>query len=414
MHLLLQTPTSYNTPKTALVIGNGIAGISVAISLAKRGIQVTLLEQHPYAGLAASGNLAGAVLPLMQANWSNISKFFYHAYHYALSFYQTHHKTILSEATGALMLAFNDKEHERQEKMRQYQENIASMLTFVDKKQASEIAGYPLESSGLYFPNTRWIHAPSAMEIQHDLIEKVFNQEALSLFFNGSSWILQTENKIYQAEAVILTNGQNALQWKYSQYLGLAIKRGQISYAYIPQQSMLKTIVSAGSYMIPLYAHWYCLGATCAPGLIYPFMRLEDHKKNIQAMQVFLPDLIKQIDQDRLYGRVAYRVTSMDHLPLIGAVPIFQQVVKQLKRIKKYYSSSEINNLYYPNLYMSLGHGSRGLLTAPIAGEIIAAQINQEPLPITSEVLTIIQPLRFYLRQLKKLSAAAFKKHYLY
>ena len=46
------------------------------------------------------------------------------------------------------------------------------------------------------------------------------------------------------------------------------------------------------------------------------------------------------------------------------------------------------------------GHGSRGLITAPLSGELIAAWLEDEPLPVPREVAEASHPNRFMLRRL--------------
>jgi tRNA 5-methylaminomethyl-2-thiouridine biosynthesis bifunctional protein len=51
-------------------------------------------------------------------------------------------------------------------------------------------------------------------------------------------------------------------------------------------------------------------------------------------------------------------------------------------------------------LYISSGHGSRGLITAPLSGELIAAWLNNEPLPVPADVAQAchIEPFRLCAR----------------
>ncbi len=51
-------------------------------------------------------------------------------------------------------------------------------------------------------------------------------------------------------------------------------------------------------------------------------------------------------------------------------------------------------------LYVNSGHGSRGLITAPLSGELIAAWLNDEPLPLPRDVAEACHPNRFALRAL--------------
>lgn len=51
-------------------------------------------------------------------------------------------------------------------------------------------------------------------------------------------------------------------------------------------------------------------------------------------------------------------------------------------------------------LYVNSGHGSRGLITAPLSGELVAAWVCGEPLPLPRTVAQACHPNRFALRRL--------------
>jgi tRNA 5-methylaminomethyl-2-thiouridine biosynthesis bifunctional protein len=53
-------------------------------------------------------------------------------------------------------------------------------------------------------------------------------------------------------------------------------------------------------------------------------------------------------------------------------------------------------------LYGLLGLGSRGLVWAPLAAELLAAQIAGEPLPLEGDLVDAVDPGRFLLRQLRR------------
>jgi tRNA 5-methylaminomethyl-2-thiouridine biosynthesis bifunctional protein len=61
---------------------------------------------------------------------------------------------------------------------------------------------------------------------------------------------------------------------------------------------------------------------------------------------------------------------------------------------------------WLPGLFVSTGHGSRGLVTAPIAGELIAALVTGEPLPLPTNVVQALATGRFLARDLKRRQSA--------
>ena len=50
-------------------------------------------------------------------------------------------------------------------------------------------------------------------------------------------------------------------------------------------------------------------------------------------------------------------------------------------------------------LYVNAGHGSKGMITAPICGELIANLITNNPLPIEEKLASRMNPSRFLLRE---------------
>ena len=67
--------------------------------------------------------------------------------------------------------------------------------------------------------------------------------------------------------------------------------------------------------------------------------------------------------------RAALRCGSPDYLPLIGPLG--------------------------DGLYVSTAHGSRGLITAPLAGEVLAAHLEAEPAPLPRDLMQAMHPARF-------------------
>ncbi|WP_312854497.1 FAD-dependent oxidoreductase [Paludibacterium denitrificans] len=102
-----------------------------------------------------------------------------------------------------------------------------------------------------------------------------------------------------------------------------------------------------------------------------------------------------------LSGRAAFRSTSPDYLPIIGPV------VRQQDFIDSYLPLSKDATLKLDTaaprvegLYVNTAHGSRGMITAPLSGEILAAYLDNEPAPLPVSLMQAIHPNRFTLRDL--------------
>jgi len=87
-----------------------------------------------------------------------------------------------------------------------------------------------------------------------------------------------------------------------------------------------------------------------------------------------------------------------DRLPLVGRLPDFAAAgaIERLRDVPR-----------HPGLYGLLGYASRGLIWAPLAAELLAAQLEGEPLPLEMALVDALDPARFVLRARRSSRAPA-------
>lgn len=98
-------------------------------------------------------------------------------------------------------------------------------------------------------------------------------------------------------------------------------------------------------------------------------------------------------------SRGSSRLDPIDHLPLIGPAPDQQGLIAHAA------AHARNDRLPYPlrpGLWLATGLGGRGLLWALLAGEIIAAGLDDEPALIEASLAAAIDPARFARRRLRR------------
>ena len=102
-------------------------------------------------------------------------------------------------------------------------------------------------------------------------------------------------------------------------------------------------------------------------------LRTDDHAANLSRLAEISPSLaqamnINSLDVSQLDGRASIRASVPGAMPLVGEL--------------------------LPGLYTSLGHGTRGLLTASLSGELIAAAACGQLLPLPSILVNALCPAK--------------------
>ena len=88
-----------------------------------------------------------------------------------------------------------------------------------------------------------------------------------------------------------------------------------------------------------------------------------------------------------LSGRVAWRLSTPDRLPLVGGLPVEGQDQDQQRFIAR-----------QPGLAVCTALGSRGITWAALCAQVLAAQVTGAPVPLEASLLDAIDPARFGVR----------------
>ncbi len=417
----------------AAVIGGGLAGSAVAEALARRGFQVWLIEQNSSLAQGASAQPVAILQPLITKKPTTHSRLIMQGYHYMLHHLERMYQLKrLKKAdqkrsnwqNGVLQLAPTEELQER------FQLGTLSLPPTVarpvDREEATALSALECSCGGVYFPKGC---ALSPVEIcrancAQRGIEQLFRRKVRAPFFESRSKLWKVYDRagrlIVDAPFVILANAFDVLQFELCRKLPLRRVRGQ-SFA-LPKALCHQepgSIISGDVYLIAGEAETHFVGATFEPWNNNPIPEPEQNCYLFKKLTNYLPRLIpdptlelplsstsglplnstsrlplnptsdlvidqvsgeKPISQDykkkicpQLFPtRVCFRITTADHLPATGRL-----------------------NSWPPGLFISVAHGSRGLIYTHLCAEILAAQICQEILPVEEELALALSPQRF-------------------
>jgi tRNA 5-methylaminomethyl-2-thiouridine biosynthesis bifunctional protein len=399
-----QYPTAHPTEKRAIVIGGGLAGTTVSHALARRNWQVTLIERHAQLAQEASGNHSGVVLPRLSADMGSAGQFYLSAFLHTtqwLNELKRRDATLPWHASGVVQLE-DEKEQARLQRLSLPKE----IVEFCDAASATHHCGITTPSGGLFYPLAGWAEPPALcrwlINDQQQRITTVMQRQALRLHRENEAWqVIGPDGIIATAAVVIIANGHDAERLLDNETLTLHKVRGQIAYLPATAQSlMLKTPVCYEGYLIPAHQGLHCSGATYDVKDESGEIKEKDRDEIITALKKALPDFDAQPTTG---GRVAFRTSTQDHLPLIGPAPdldFYREHYHDLHHGKPAHRYPAAQ--YHPDLHITTGHGSRGLISCPMAAELIAATLNDEPLPLMENVMSAVHPARFVVRRLKQ------------
>ncbi|MBU2964972.1 bifunctional tRNA (5-methylaminomethyl-2-thiouridine)(34)-methyltransferase MnmD/FAD-dependent 5-carboxymethylaminomethyl-2-thiouridine(34) oxidoreductase MnmC [Amphritea sp. 2_MG-2023] len=406
-----QLPYKHTGDKTAIVIGAGIAGCSTAHSLAKRGWKVTLVDKNSKIAAEGSGNHQGALyakLPIEPIPTSRIhlSGFLYSSHFLTQNLAD---RNDIWSPCGLLQLAAHDKEKTKHQKLAESGNYPRSVVRYVEQTEASKIAGTAVSNSGLFFPEAGWVTPPLLCEwlCEHPNITVITSTQIKRLVRDDHQWHCYTQHgQALTAAVTIIASAADSVAFEQTNHLPVQNIRGQVSItAKNADLPALDTVLCSEGYISPTQQGRYCFGATFELKDPATDIRESGHQHNLTKITNMAPNLGEALAQyhvhNPLSGRVGFRCASPDKLPIVGPAPVFSTFIEDYARLR-HDAKTVIDTApqHYPGLFVNLAHGSKGLISCPISGELIATMLENEPLPLEKELIDKLNPARFIIKNL--------------
>lgn len=383
-------------PKTAAIIGGGIAGACAAAALRRRDVSVTLIEGEKLAA-GASGNPVGLVSPRLDLGDDPAAHFLRAAYLYAVDFYRTH-ATHAFEESG---LTRAEKDRGKAAKLLADPPLPEDWLHSADPAASGLAAGaaFQLPQAGLLDPVKAIAALTQGCEI-------VIGRKVGSIQRTDGGWSVLDDagGVIAAADIVILAAGPGAAALLPSDRIALNGRRGALSIAPYAGQDLPP--VAGGAYAFTRGGDLH-FGATfdSAPLEEAPApVSADDHARNLKDLQALSPERAAALGPIETWrGRAAMRVTTPDHLPVAGALPDWEALAPQLDQLAR--GALDRHAAQIPRqdgAFIVAGLGARGLTTAPLLGEYVAALACRDPIPLPPEQARALDPARFALRSAQR------------
>ncbi|MCF1429199.1 MAG: FAD-dependent 5-carboxymethylaminomethyl-2-thiouridine(34) oxidoreductase MnmC [Shewanella sp.] len=402
-------------PGTVAIIGGGIASAALCLSLAERGQRIKLFCRDAKPAQGASGNRQGALYPQLSHDHCLLSQF------YVQSFLYSRHRLvklleqghdIAHGLCGVLQTAHDDKSAARLNKVMRYPWPQA-IATRVDATRANQLAGIAIDKSGLYYPQGAWVcpaQYTNAMLMQAAKFTDFtahFETDIQAIEQGKEGWYLHSHSGRFGPFAnLVIASGAELTTFAQTKSLQLSPFRGQISHVPTsPGLSRLSCVLCAEGYMTPAHDLHHCIGASYVKGSKALNFSEQEQQDNLQRMchSYSNADWTNDIDVSDNRARVGVRMVSRDHFPMMGAAPD----IDGLLELAYTHPQDAIFWQQQPapvhdGLFVLGGFGSRGVCSAPLTAEALAAQLCSEPSPFNQSIRERLNPNRMWMRKLLK------------
>ena len=361
--------------RNAIVVGAGLAGTLTAERLAARGWSVELIDARPARSTAA----VGLVRPIANSRDAVNAQLSRAAFLYALRHFESLQReghALQWNRCGVLQVASDDEEERRFEAIATSQGHPPEFLAYVDGARARALARRKTRCGGWWFASGAVVSPES---LAHASLARAGPQVRTSMGRTvqriereGAEWrALDADDRVIaEAATLVLANAADAKRLLPESRLVLSSVRGQVTYVPAGVAPALDVVVSGTGYVAPLPEGGVCIGASYNHDDPDAGVRVADHRANLERAEAMMPGFTHGIDASRVEGWTGFRATVPDRLPVFGAAAL-------------------------EGVHAATGLGSRGLLWAPLAAELLACQLEGEPLPLPAVLAAAVSPRRF-------------------
>nr|HET7858610.1 FAD-dependent 5-carboxymethylaminomethyl-2-thiouridine(34) oxidoreductase MnmC [Caldimonas sp.] len=398
----------------AVVVGAGLAGSAVAAALARRGVRALVLERGAEVAAEASGNAVAIFHGIVHGDDGRHARFHRAAALTAadeVRFAIARHG-LRGSADGLLRL--------------EARLDVAAMQAIVDAQKlppeyvvaldadaASGIAGVRVAVPAWHYPRGGWVDpralARAWLHGASGRAELRLRTAVGSLRRVAGRWLVAGEDgaTIAEAAAVVVCDGSGTALFGERAW-PVRRQRGQTTAIASRTLAALPRVPIAGNgHVVPPLDGLVWTGTSTAWNDDDVELRPAEQRRNLERLARLL-DLAGVPELDALAGRVAFRWTSADRLPIAGAVPaaIAAASIAGCEDLGGGRPDRARLVERAPGLFVCAALGSRGVAAASLAAGIVAAQVAGAPLPAEADLVEAVDPARFAVRRFRRGAAA--------
>ncbi|TKI03851.1 bifunctional tRNA (5-methylaminomethyl-2-thiouridine)(34)-methyltransferase MnmD/FAD-dependent 5-carboxymethylaminomethyl-2-thiouridine(34) oxidoreductase MnmC [Martelella alba] len=404
-------------PRGMAVIGGGIAGALCAAALTRRGAEVSLYCADPAPAQGASGNRQGALYPLLNCEDPALTRYFACAFPFASRYYRhcaDRGMAFEHQWCGVAQLAYDARSARKIRRMLALGWP-ATLVRETRRGETARLIGVETGCDSAIYPLGGWLNPAqfTAALLRHEAnagLKLHYGHDVAHLERTADGWLLHfTDGRTALHPLVVLANGHRLRQWPMTRPLPLTNIRGQVSHIpAVAGLAGLRQVICYDGYLTPASPGYgtHSLGASAVRDDEHTEYRQSEQQQNLARLENCLPgrDWISHIDISAGQARCAIRCSARDHLPMVGNVPDYPATLAAYRVLPDLLSVGATATAApcLADLFMLGALGSRGLCSAPLAAEILAAQIFGEPLPMEGELAAALNPNRFWIRKLLK------------
>lgn len=393
--------------RRVLVIGAGLAGAAVAHGFARRGFEVEVLDDGAAPGGQGSSQPLCAEHPHLSPDDNPLARL-------------SRAALLLSgparegaRAHGRIELAADDAGLERQAALLARLGFPQGFVTFLARHEASEVAGIRLPRGGLWLPDCA---ALSPREAIAGWLSSGDAPARSSIRFRGSVTVARVAREpnddgagwtafdpggrtLASAPIAVLANAGGAVRLGNLASLAVRRVRGQTSWLRDPALAGLRVVLGGPGYAAPAgdVERHLLIGASFSESeALAPDPR--DDLGNLRRLGRMLACDIEAMRASVTPAATGFRFVLRDRLPAIGVLPDEAAAGLLAGDLNR---NARVPIPLADGLYGAFGFGSRGLLWASLAAEVLPAMVCGEPAPIESDLLGAIAPARFLRRRLR-------------
>ena len=395
----------------ALIVGGGLAGCAAAWALAEQGWTSDVFDRHAAPACEASGNPAGLFHATVHANDGTHARL---------------HRAAALQAAVEVGVAIREhgvaggldgllrQEHRLDPPaMRDLLARLGlpeDHVRAVDAAEATALCGVAQRGPAWFYRGAGWVD-PAGLARSYLARAGAASRwcgpaEVQRLRRDGPDWqLLDAHDRVIAAApTVVLANASDAVRLAGVHDWPVEAVRGQISWIEADAAAGFdppRIPLSGAGYVLKTQGGRIVFGATAQPGDTDSAVRDSDHARNLRQLERLLGHCVPLLPPD-LQGRTAWRCTTRDRLPIVGAMPAADAGAVDSHRFEQPRHVAR-----EPGLFVLCGLGSRGIGWSALAARVLAAAVAGGPPPVEAGLLDAIDPARFVSRAARRSRTAS-------